>query len=99
MPRGIVHSFTGHPSMFGLFFAERPPSNYRDWKKSDYSFYDQMAYYLHDLGVICEPDSREPWFMCEAHGLDTACLADTLKAVETAVDLTLEDMPAEAKRA
>jgi hypothetical protein len=37
--------------------------------------------------------------MCEAHGLDTACLADTLKAVETAVDLTLEDMPAEAKRA
>lgn len=97
--RGIVHSYTGHSSMFGLFFAERPPSNYREWKKSDYSFYDQMAYYLHDLGVICEPDSREPWFMCEAHGLDTACLADTLKAVETAVDLTLEDMPAEAKRA
>jgi len=97
--RGIVHSYTGHSSMFGLFFAERPPSNYREWKKSDYSFYDQMAYYLHDLGVICEPDSREPWFMCEAHGLDAACLTDTLKAVETAVDLTLEDMPAEAKRA
>ena len=68
--RGIVHSYTGHSSMFGLFFAERPPSNYREWKKSDYSFYDQMAYYLHDLGVICEPDCREPWFMCEAHGLD-----------------------------
>jgi len=58
-----------------------------------------MACYLHDLGVICEPDSREPWFMCEAHGLDTACLTDTLKAVEMAVDLTLEDMPMEAKRA
>ncbi len=56
--------------MFGLFFAETPPDNYRAWKTSDYSFYDQMAYYLHDLGVICEPDSREPWFMCEAHGLD-----------------------------
>jgi glutamate-1-semialdehyde 2,1-aminomutase len=98
-PRGIVHSYTGHPSMFGLFFAETPPDNYRDWKTSDYSFYDQMAYHLHDLGVICEPDSREPWFMCEAHGLDDTCLTDTLKAVETAVDLTLEHFEEEAKRA
>jgi glutamate-1-semialdehyde 2,1-aminomutase len=50
-----------------------------------------MAYYLHDLGLIVEPDSREPWFMCEAHGLDETCLTDTLKAVEIAVDLTLQD--------
>ena len=88
--RGIVHSYTGHPSMFGLFFAETPPDNYRAWKSSDYSFYDQMAYFLHDLGVIVEPDSREPWFMCEAHGHEASCLTDTLRAVETAVDLTLE---------
>lgn len=97
--RGIVHSYSGHPSMFGLFFAETPPDNYRDWKTSDYSFYDQMAYFLHDLGVICEPDSREPWFTCEAHATDAACLADTLKAVERAVDLTLEHFEAEARRA
>jgi glutamate-1-semialdehyde 2,1-aminomutase len=97
--RGIVHSYTGHPSMFGLFFAEKAPDNYRDWKTSDYSFYDTMAYYLHDLGLIVEPDSREPWFMCEAHGLDPTCLTDTLKAVETAVDLTLEHMEREAKLA
>lgn len=94
--RGIVHSFTGHPSMFGLFFAPSAPDNYRDWKLSDYSFYDTMAYHLHDLGIICEPDSREPWFICEAH--DAACLGDTLKAVETAVDATLEQVEA-AKRA
>lgn len=93
--RGIVHSFTGHPSMFGLFFAATPPDNYRAWKLSDYSFYDTMAYHLHDLGIICEPDSREPWFMCEAH--DAACLADTLKAVETAVDVTLEQVAAEKR--
>jgi glutamate-1-semialdehyde 2,1-aminomutase len=97
--RNIVHSYTGHPSMFGLFFAETPPDNYRAWKTSDYSFYDQMAHFLHDLGVICEPDSREPWFMCEAHGTDEACLTDTLRAVETAVDLTLEHFAEEAKRA
>jgi glutamate-1-semialdehyde 2,1-aminomutase len=95
--RGIVHSYTGHPSMFGLFFAESPPDNYRAWKTSDYSFYDQMAYFLHDLGVIVEPDSREPWFMCEAHGLDATCLTDTLMAVERAVDLTLEHVAAAAE--
>ncbi len=96
--RNIVHSYAGHPSMFGLFFADRPPDNYRDWKSSDYSFYDQMAYYLHDLGIICEPDSREPWFMCEAHGNDAACLPDTLCAFEQAVDLTLEFFDNEKRR-
>ncbi len=94
--RGIVHSYTGHSSMFGLFFAATPPDNYRAWKTSDYSFYDTMAYYLHDLGIIVEPDSREPWFMCEAHGLDDTCLTDTLRAVEAAVDLTLQHVADEA---
>ena len=95
--RNIVHSYSGHPSMFGLFFAENVPDNYRDWKTSDYTFYDTLAYYLHDLGVIVEPDSREPWFMCEAHGLDATCLTDTLKAVEIAVDLTLQQIEDESK--
>jgi len=97
--RGIVHSYTGHPSMFGLFFAEKAPDNYRDWKSSDYTFYDTMAHCLHDLGIIVEPDSREPWFMCEAHGLDPSCLTDTLKAVELAVDLTIEQLAAGAASA
>ncbi|MEJ8570154.1 aspartate aminotransferase family protein [Microbaculum marinum] len=88
--RGIVHSFAGHPSMGGLFFAEEPPTNYRDWKTSDYTFYDTMAAHLHDEGVICEPDSREPWFICEAH--DQSCLNDTLAAFEAAVDRTVEDL-------
>lgn len=92
--RGIVHSFSGHPSMFGLFLAPKPPANYRDWKRSDYTFYDKMAYHLHDMGVICEPDSREPLFMCEAH--DQSCLTDTLAAFENAVDLTLEQIEFEA---
>ncbi len=91
--RNIVHSFSGHSSMFGLFFAPEPPKDYRDWKTSDYRFYDKMAYHLHDQGVLCEPDSREPWFMCEAH--DQSCLADTLRAVEVSIDLTLEQLDAE----
>jgi glutamate-1-semialdehyde 2,1-aminomutase len=46
-----------------------------------------MAKVLHDEGVLCEPDSREPWFMSAAH--DDSCLVDTLRAFETAVDATL----------
>lgn len=94
--RGIVHSFAGHPSMGGLFFAEEPPSNYRDWKSSDYTFYDTMAQHLHEEGVLCEPDSREPWFICEAH--DEACLADTLKGFEIAVDRTMSELSGPEKR-
>jgi hypothetical protein len=74
--RGIAHSFVGHPSMSGLYFAHEPPRNYRAWKGSDYSFYDAMAQVLHDEGVLCEPDSREPWFVSAAH--DASCLSDTL---------------------
>jgi glutamate-1-semialdehyde 2,1-aminomutase len=86
--RGVAHSFTGHSSMGGLFFRETPPDNYRDWKQSDYSFYDTLAANLIAGGVMCEPDSREPWFISAAH--DAACLADTLRIFEAAVDVTLD---------
>lgn len=85
--RSIEHCFTGHPSMQGLFFAARPPSNYREWLKSDYDFYDALAPELHEQGVLVEPDSREPWFMCESHN---DCLEDTLQRFERALDITLE---------
>ena len=89
--RGIRHSFSGHPSMSGLFFSETPPRDYRDWATSDYTFYEALAPQLHDLGVLCEPDSREPWFVCEAH--DERCLAETLQRFETAVDRVIRREP------
>jgi len=85
--RGIVHSFTGHPALMGLFFAENPPSNYREWVHSDYAFYDALAPELHEQGILIEPDSREPWFLCESHNV--GCLDETLDKVERAVDITL----------
>ncbi len=88
--RGIAHSFVGHPSMSGLYFAHEPPRNYRAWKSSDYTFYDTMARFLHDECILCEPDSREPWFVSAAH--DPSCLSDTLRAFESAVDSTLETL-------
>jgi glutamate-1-semialdehyde 2,1-aminomutase len=39
---------------------------------------------------MCEPDSREPWFISAAH--DQACLAETLTKFEQAVDLTLDEI-------
>ena len=94
--RGIAHCFTGHPSMTGLFFSETPPRDYRDWVNTDYEFYDTLAPELHELGVLVEPDSREPWFMCEAH--DVKCLEETLDKFERAVDITLKKLPADSSR-
>lgn len=85
--RGVPHCFVGHPSMSGMFLSATPPSNYRDWKRTDYAFYKALAPNLHDAGVLVEPDSREPWFVCAAH--DERCLEDTLERFEQAVDLTL----------
>ena len=88
--RDIPHSFTGHPSLMGLFFADEPPSDYREWVDSDYEFYDTLAPHLHDQGVLVEPDSREPWFLCEAH--TQGCLDETLDKFERAVDITLHQL-------
>jgi len=85
--RNIPHSFTGHPALMGLFFAETAPSNYREWVHSDYNFYDTLAPALHDQGILVEPDSREPWFLCESHNV--GCLGETLDKFERAVDITL----------
>ena len=88
--RGVVHSFTGHPALMGLFFAEQSPSNYREWKNSNYEFYDLLAPNLHEQGILVEPDSREPWFLCEAH--NDNCLQETLDRFESAVDITIQKM-------
>ena len=65
--KGIAFAFTGHPTMFGIFFAEKAPTEYRDWATSDHELYDAIAVGMHARGAMPEPDSREPWFLCEAH--------------------------------
>ena len=91
--RGIVHSFTGHPSLMGLYFAETAPKDYRGWRASDYEFYNALAPEMHDQGILIEPDSREPWFLCEAHNVD--CLDETLDKFELAVDITVDKLAQE----
>ena len=49
-----------------------------------------MAGFLIDMGIMCEPDSREPWFISSAH--DQKCLDETLSKFDEAVDLTLKEL-------
>ncbi len=86
--RGIPNCFVGHPSMYGLFFNSTPPVDYRDWVNSEYAFYEALAPNLHDVGVLVEPDCREPFFICEAH--DQSCLDETMTKFEQALEMTLE---------
>ena len=64
---GIEHAFAGPPAMFGIHFTPQVPTNYRDWRITNSELYRKFAWNLIDLGVMLEPDSREPWFICEAH--------------------------------
>src|SRR3954447_18827261 len=66
-PDGIPYVFTGAPPMFGIMFTEEAPTEYRDWAKSDHELYDAVGMGMLQRGAMPEPDSREPWFMCEAH--------------------------------
>jgi glutamate-1-semialdehyde 2,1-aminomutase len=84
--RGLAHVFTGHPSMFGIMFADKVPTEYRDWAASDHELYDAVAVGMHARGAMPEPDSREPWFFCEAHAREdivdrvASIFADSLDA-------------------
>jgi len=64
---GLEHAFAGPPAMFGIHFTPKVPTNYRDWRITNSELYRKFAWNLIGLGVMLEPDSREPWFICEAH--------------------------------
>jgi glutamate-1-semialdehyde 2,1-aminomutase len=74
---GIEHCFAGPPAMFGIHFSEKVPMNYRDWRVTDSELYAKFAWKLIEHGIMLEPDSREPWFICEAHkSVDLGWLED-----------------------
>lgn len=64
---GMEHAFAGPPAMFGIHFSATVPTNYRDWRVTNSALYRKFAWELIARGVMLEPDSREPWFICEAH--------------------------------
>jgi glutamate-1-semialdehyde 2,1-aminomutase len=84
---GIEHAFAGPPAMLGIHFTQNVPNNYRDWRLTNSSLYQKFAWKLIEYGVMLEPDSREPWFFCEAHqDLDLGWLEETAhKAMRAAL--------------
>ena len=64
---GVEHAFAGPPAMLGIHFTPDVPQSYRDWRVTNSDLYRDFAWKLIDYGVMLEPDSREPWFLCEAH--------------------------------
>ena len=88
-PVGIPYHFTGHPAMFGIMFREQVPTEYRDWASSDHELYDAIAVGMHARGAMPEPDSREPWFICEAHA-DADIIDRVLSAFSDSLDAALD---------
>lgn len=87
--RGLPHVFTGHPAMFGIMFIEQAPNEYRDWASSDHDLYDAVAVGMHARGAMPEPDSREPWFICESHARED--VVDRIVSIfEDSLDAALE---------
>jgi glutamate-1-semialdehyde 2,1-aminomutase len=88
--RGLPFVFTGHPTMFGIMFSERLPDDYRGWADTDHDLYDAVAGHMIQRGAMPEPDSREPWFICEAHAEDD--LIDRIVSTfEAALDAALAE--------
>src|SRR5215210_3720785 len=88
--RGLPYVFTGHPAMFGIMFTERAPTEYRDWANSDHDLYDAVAMGMHARGAMPEPDSREPWFFCEAHAREDV-VGRIVSIFADSLDAALED--------
>jgi glutamate-1-semialdehyde 2,1-aminomutase len=87
--RGVPYVFTGVPAMFGIMFTERLPDDYRGWADTDHELYDAVAVGMMARGAFPEPDSREPWFICEAHR-EGDLVDRTISAFEGALDAALE---------
>jgi glutamate-1-semialdehyde 2,1-aminomutase len=85
---GVEHTFAGPDAMFGVHFSAAVPRSWRDWKQTDAPLYTAFCHQLIQRGVMLEPDSREPWFFCEAHQhVDLGWLEDVAtEAMATALD-------------
>jgi glutamate-1-semialdehyde 2,1-aminomutase len=71
-------------------FTEQAPTEYRDWANSDHDLYDAVAMGMHARGAMPEPDSREPWFFCEAHARED--VVDRIVSIfSDSLDAALED--------
>ncbi len=94
---GLAYVFTGTPQMFGVMFTEVLPDDYRGWAATDHELYDEIAVGMMSRGAMPEPDSREPWFMCEAHA-DEDLIDRAVSAFEGSLTAALDARAARTPR-
>jgi glutamate-1-semialdehyde 2,1-aminomutase len=80
---GVPGIPVGHPAMFGLFFGDEPPKEFRDLAGHDEELYSKVVFGLIRRGVLPVDDGREPWFVSSAHSDED--VAETLTAFEEAL--------------
>lgn len=88
--KGLPHTFTGVPAMFSVVFSDTVPVEYRGWAEMDNELYDAVAAGMWLRGAMPEPDSREPWFLCEAHAAGDH-VDRVVSAFSGALDAALEE--------
>lgn len=80
----IPHCIIGLPSIFNFMLGtNEEPFDFRGCFSGDVELYRRLTIELNKLGILCEYDGREPWFLCYSHGEKEIC--DTLNAFEGAV--------------
>ena len=85
----------------GCSSMRSPPRNYRDWVEFGLQLLRSAMALPNCMttGVLlCEPDSREPFFICEAHAADDCSRGHARMRFEQAVDRTIESQSQAARR-
>ncbi len=85
--RGVPSTVQGHPAMFGFYFGDDRPSDYRTAATHDAALYERLVMGMIRRGVMPSPDALEPWFLCASH--DDEDVATTLQVFEEALDEAL----------
>ncbi len=81
---GIPHHMLGLPPLFSFSLGTtEEPTEFRAYNRSDMALYERLIMALVERGVMAEPDGREPWFLCYAHGEEE--IATTLSTFEDVV--------------
>ncbi len=85
--RGVAASVLGRPAMFGFYFGEGTPRDYRDTADHSEDLYERLTMAMIRRGVLPNPDALEPWFPNAA--LTSEDVATTLMVFEEALDEAL----------
>ncbi len=85
--RGVDAFVLGKPGMFGFYFGESAPHDYRGTADHDADLYEKLTMAMIRRGVLPHPDALEPWFPNAA--LSDEDVATTLMVFEESLDEAL----------